>query len=150
MASKKLILTLTCVTALAILAAGCGSDDDSSPAAPIVDDQVDTAPPALPSNLQAAYDRASHSCVISWDDNVTDADFVGFLVSRARAGSEPVELVAEPITSTQYEDSEAGELVGEYTYLIRSVDTSGNLSSASTVVVDLTAPAGTHSERVIY
>src|SRR6056297_769522 len=49
MASKKLILTLTCIAAVAVLAVGCGSDDNDSPTAPV----VDTAPPALPINLQA-------------------------------------------------------------------------------------------------
>ncbi len=149
MASKKLILTLTCVTALAILAAGCGSDDDSSPAAPIVDDQVDTAPPALPSNLQAVYDRA-HGCSVSWAQNTTDADFAGFLVSRTAAGAEPVELVDQPIRANQIQDPDVAGAGGELTYSVRSVDTSGNVSAASTVVVEFDAPAGTHHDRVIY
>jgi len=79
MASKKLILTLACVTALALVATGCGSDDDSSPTAPV----VDTAPPALPANLAVAYDQAQDLAVVSWAPNSTITRFAGFPVSCA-------------------------------------------------------------------
>ncbi len=132
MASKKLILTLTCIAAVAFLAVGCGSDDDGSPTAPV----VDTAPPALPSNLQAVYDEAQAAAVISWDPNTTDADLAGYLVSRASYNRYPVELVSAPQSETRFEDADVASCGRQVTYHIFSVDQSGNVSAAATVALE--------------
>ncbi len=130
MASKKIILTLMCLTALTFAATGCG-DDDSNPVAPA----VDTAPPVLPSGLDLQYVAADRAVTVSWDQNVTDADFAGFLVSRAICNNEPVALVNEPQTTPYYTDNDlaVGSLV---TYFISSVDESGNISAAATIVLN--------------
>ncbi len=131
MASKKLILTLTCIAALAFLAVGCGSDDDS-PTGPV----VDTAPPALPSNLQAVYDEAQAAAVISWAPNTTDADLAGYLVSRASYDLDPVELVSAPQSANQFQDADVASCGRQVTYYISAVDESGNVSAAATVALE--------------
>ena len=92
MASKKFILTLLCITAMTFVVVGCGGDDDPAPVAP----PVDTAPPALPSGVSAQFSAEAQTATISWDQNVTDNDFAGFLVARGSYDLAPVELVSEP------------------------------------------------------
>jgi hypothetical protein len=133
MASKKLILTLVCLTALSMLTMGCGSDDDSSPTAPV----VDTAPPALPSGLDVDYAAIQRQATVSWDSNVTDSDFAGFLVSRGSYDYEPEALVAEPQAATTYVDNDLVGVGRQVTYYIYSVDTNGNVSAASTMTLNL-------------
>jgi hypothetical protein len=134
MASKKLILTLTCVTALAILAVGCGSDDDSSPAAPV----VDTAPPAIASGVEVVYSRQHEGVKVSWDPNATDSDFAGFVLSRAVDGAQAIELIESPQDVTEYWDLELGELGCQAaTYLVYAVDAAGNMSAASSVTFEV-------------
>jgi len=146
MASNKLLLTLMCLTALTLLTVGCGSDNDSSPAAPV----VDTAPPALPSGLDAAYASGQQSATISWDLNVTDSDFEGFLVARGSYDLEPVVLVDEPQAANSFEDDSLMGVGRRVTYYIYSVDTSGNVSAASTVSVDLSDEApGPQGDSVV-
>ena len=131
MASKKIFLTLMCLTALTFVAVGCG-DDDSNPVAAA----VDTAPPVLPSGLDLQYAAVDRAVTVSWDQNVSDADFAGFLVSRAAYDGEPVALVDEPQAAPYFEDADVdfGRVV---TYYIYSVDTSGNASAAATVTLNL-------------
>ncbi len=137
MASKNLILTLLCVTAMTFLVVGCGSDDDS-PAAPV----VDTAPPALPSGLGVQYAAVSQTATISWDQNVTDNDFAGFLVSRGSYDMAPEDLVTQPQTINRYQDDNLAGAGRQVTYYVYSVDENGNVSAASTVQVTLdNAPA---------
>jgi hypothetical protein len=54
MASTKTIVTMICITLISLVAVGCS--DDSSPVAQA---SVDTAPPAVPANLNVAYDADS-------------------------------------------------------------------------------------------
>lgn len=136
MASKKITLTLVCFSIFALLV-GCGSDDDSSPVAPV----VDTAPPALPGNLAVEYAAANQQATIIWDQNVTDADFAGFLVSRGAYDEAPVALVTEPQAANTFQD-QLGDACGrQVTYYIYSVDTSDNVSAAATVTLSIDAPA---------
>jgi len=136
MASKKITLTLVCFSLFALLV-GCGSDNDSSPVAPV----VDTAPPALPGNLDVDYAAAQQQAVITWDANVTDADFAGFLVSRGSYDGAPAALVTEPQATNTFQD-QLGDACGrQVTYYIYSVDTSDNVSAAATVTLNIPAPA---------
>ncbi len=137
MASNKLLLTLMCLTALEFLTVGCGSDDDSSPAAPV----VDTAPPALPSGLDASYASRQQAATISWDVNVTDSDFDGFLISRGSYDLEPVVLVDEPQTANSFQDNSLEGAGRQVTYYIYAVDTNGNVSAASSISLDLSDDA---------
>ena len=141
MASKNLIVTLLCITAMTLVVVGCGSDDNTSPAAPV----VDTAPPALPSGIAAQYSPVAQSATITWDQNMTDADFAGFLVSRGSYDMDPYALVSDPQVSNNYQDSDLVGAGRQVTYYVYSVDTSGNVSAAATVSVDqdaAPAPAG--------
>ncbi len=122
--------------AMTIGAAGCGSDDnDPSPVAP----PVDTAPPALPSGLAVTYDPATLEVVVTWDPNTTDADFAGFLVSRTVSG-ETEDLVDEPQNTTEFVDSVQNSS-REATYLVSSVDETGNISAAATVELHVDVPS---------
>jgi hypothetical protein len=137
MASKKLLLTLACITALAMVTVGCGGDDDdSNPVVPV----VDTAPPALPSGLQLALD--SDGAILTWDENTTDVDFAGFLVSRTIDGSGTIALVEVPQAQAGYHDISSLPVGAALTYLVYSVDTSGNASAAAVAscVVEYDAP----------
>jgi hypothetical protein len=133
MASKKLILILLCVIAMTFVVVGCGGDDDKSPAAP----PVDTAPPALPSGLSAQYSQDSQSATVSWDQNVTDSDFAGFLVSRSSYDMQPEALVSEPQAANSYQDNDLGTAGRVVTYYVYAVDESGNVSAASTVAIEM-------------
>ena len=133
MASTKHILTLFCVmTALTLVTTGCGSDDNS-PAAPV----VDTAPPALPASLSVDYSSLQHTATVSWGQNVTDGDFEGFLVSRASNRQDPVAIVSDPQAANSYQDDDLVDAGRQVTYYVYSVDTSGNVSAAATVSLDL-------------
>lgn len=121
MASKKMIVT-TLILGLVAVATGCSDSNNPIVAAP------DTAPPALPSNLDV--DFASGVATISWDANVVDSDLAGYIVTRERQG-ESETLVATPTLLTTYTDETP--LVGSSSYHVYAVDTSGNESAVSTV-----------------
>lgn len=121
MASKKMIVT-TLILGLVAVATGCSDSNNPIVAAP------DTAPPALPSNLDVEF--ASGVATISWDANVVDGDLAGYIVTRERQG-ESETLVATPTLLTTYTDE--APLVGSSSYHVYAVDTSGNESAVSTV-----------------
>lgn len=121
MASKKMIVT-TLILGLVAVATGCSDSNNPIVAAP------DTAPPALPSNLDVEF--ASGVATISWDANVVDSDLAGYIVTRERQG-ESETLVATPTLLTTYTDE--APLVGSSSYHVYAVDTSGNESAVSTV-----------------
>lgn len=137
MASKKTTLIIASLSIIALLV-GCGSDNDSNPAAPV----VDTAPPALPGNPAVQFTADQSTAIVTWDDNVTDADFAGFLVSRGSYDNDPVVLVGTPQTASQFADQLAQDCGRQVTYYIYSVDTSDNVSAAATVTLEIPAPAG--------
>jgi hypothetical protein len=120
--------------AMTIGAVGCGSDNDSSSVAP----PVDTAPPVLPSGLAVTYDAATLDVVVSWDQNTTDADFAGFLVSRTAAGVTE-ELSDLPQVTNQFVDNVMG-VCRTLTYRVASVDEVGNVSAAATVNLTIEVP----------
>jgi len=88
---------------------------------------IDTAPPAVPANLAAAY--ADGVVSLSWDANTTDADLAGFVLRRDNYG-EITELVASPSVFQSFQDSPA---LGLNVYEIYSVDLVGNESAISSI-----------------
>ncbi len=148
MASKKTTLILVSLGIVALLA-GCGGDDDSNPVNP-----VDTAPPALPGNLDVQYAAAQNTAIVSWDENVTDADFAGYLVSRGSYDLEPVEP-GGPTPGRQPLPGRASSTTAgrQVTYYVYSVDTSDNVSAAATVTLEIPVAPGrpgliaTHGSR---
>ncbi len=133
MSSIKLIVTLALITTLSLVSIGC-SDDTTSIVDPPV---VDTAPPAVPSNLGAAY--VDGLITLTWDANTTDADLAGFIVSRDNYGV-MTSLVASPSIIQSFEDSPA---MGLNTYQVYSVDLVGNASAVASVDYNL---SGRHPE----
>ncbi|MBD3222819.1 hypothetical protein GF314_16450 [bacterium] len=145
MASKKLITALVGLSIMALVV-GCGSDDDS-PTAPV----TDTAPPALPGNLAVDYAAAQDQATITWDANVTDADLAGYLVARASYDGDPLSLTDAPQAANSYQD-DLGDCCGRLlTYYVHSVDTSGNVSAAATVTLQMPSPEpGRDADRNAY
>jgi fibronectin type 3 domain-containing protein len=118
-------LTLIALTIVLAALAGC-SDDSSSPV------NVDTAPPAVPTDVTAM--PTSSSVDLVWAPNTTDADFVGFKVYRQSNGeTTPVPLVSTPQNITSYSDPTP--VPGHNLYLISAVDQTGNESAYASIGV---------------
>jgi hypothetical protein len=130
MANKKMIAT-TLILGLMVVATGCSDSKNPVTAAP------DTAPPALPSNLEVAFDGGV--AIVSWAENTVDSDLAGYVVTRERQG-EVETLVATPTLMTSFEDE--SPLLGSSSYHVYAVDTSGNESA---VVTAHRMVAGTHA-----
>lgn len=120
MASKKTIVTFL-ILGLVAVATGCSDSNNAIVAAP------DTAPPALPSNLDVAF--TDGVAVISWDISGVDNDLAGYIVTREFRG-ETETLVTTPTLATTFEDS--APLVGSSAYHVYAVDTTGNESAVAT------------------
>lgn len=132
MASNKTIVTMICITLVSLVAVGCSNNDSSSPVAAA----VDTAPPAVPTSLSAAYDDASGAATISWAANTTDSDLAGYIVTRDSYGVVET-LVASPTLITSFED--ASPALGLSTYSVAAVDLVGNESAVASVELVRTA-----------
>jgi len=122
MVCNKKIVTLTLITLVGLAFVGC-SDNDTQPTAAV----IDTAPPALPANINLAY--SSGVATISWDVNTVDQDLAGYVVMREQYGASKT-LVATPAMIQSYTDSHP--LSGTSQYNVHAVDTSGNQSAVST------------------
>lgn len=127
MAGKKLISILM-LLALVAMAAGCSDDDPAAPAA------IDTAPPAVPTNLTADYVAGQGTVILSWDPNTVDADLAGYVVDKVYRG-ETVALVSSPIAVPTWQDAAVGS--GVTTYYVYAVDRSGNESAVAMATVSL-------------
>jgi hypothetical protein len=123
--NQKLLVVLS-VAFLAWGVSGCGSDSNS-PTAP-----VDTAPPAVPTDLTAIYE--GDQVTVSWAQNVTDSDFAGFTLARSNNG-QTVELISVPSAVTMYAD--ANPAIGVSEYAVAAVDQVGNQSAFRTVSVTI-------------
>jgi hypothetical protein len=134
MASKKMIAT-TLILGLMVAATGCSDSRNPVTAVP------DTAPPALPSNLEVAFEGGV--AVVSWAPNTVDGDLAGYIVMRERQGVTQT-LVATPTLMTSYAD--ATPLLGSSAYHVYAVDTSGNQSAVVTAHLMV---ATTHADRVL-
>ena len=130
MSRKSTLITLAALAALT-LAAGCGSSTRIPTA-------IDTAPPAAPTALTAAFETGG--VVVTWAPNTTDADFAGFVVSRTVHGN-VAQLIDTPTDITECVDPApvAGCL---NSYAVSARDLTGNESGLVTITVDLrTGPA---------
>ncbi len=114
--------TLLCLTVLAAALVVAGCSDDSSPTA-----VVDTMPPAVPTSVQAQ--TSGRAVVVSWADNVTDADLAGFRVVRETAGQLTV-IVDEPQLDCTIVDRPP---IGLSVYHVTAVDVNGNESAHALV-----------------
>jgi hypothetical protein len=128
MASNKKIVTLVLITLVGLAFTGC-SDNDSQPTAAV----IDTAPPALPSNVNLDY--SDGMATISWDVNTVDTDLAGYIVMRER-NDVSVALVAAPAMIQSYTDPNPP--VGTSQYHVYAVDTAGNESAVSTTYLTVT------------
>jgi len=126
MSSIKLIVTLALITTLSLVSIGC-SDDTTSIVDPPVVVVEDTAPPAVPANLGAEF--YDGEITLSWDQNTTDSDLAGFIVSRDNYGV-VTSLVSTPTILQSIDDSPA---MGLNIYQVYSVDQVGNASAVATV-----------------
>lgn len=123
MSSIKAISTLALITIISLAFIGCSSDDSSS----VAPTTVDTAPPAVPANLEATY--YDGTLTLTWAENTTDADLAGFIIERDYYG-DVTELQASPGLGTSFEDS---PLMGLNVYNVYSVDLTGNQSAVASV-----------------
>jgi hypothetical protein len=89
---------------------------------------ADTFPPAAPSGLQAVAQEGSISLI--WDPN-GEKDLAGYLVFRGRAATGASEkITAGPIEQAMFTDAVRAGV--PYVYVVRAVDTAGNVSPPST------------------
>lgn len=131
----KTMIKILMLLALIALASGCGSDD---PAAPV---SIDTAPPAVPTNLAADYTPYDGGVILSWDANTVDADLAGYVVDKVRQGVTTA-LVATPIMVPTCQDPNPGS--GMTTYYVYAVDLVGNESAVAMATVSL---VGSHVDQ---
>lgn len=131
----KTTIKIMMLLALIALATGCSDDD---PAAPVA---IDTAPPAVPTNLTADYDLGAGGVTLAWDANTVDADLAGYVVDKEYEG-QVTALVATPIQVPTCSDPAPSG--GVTTYYVYAVDLSGNESAVAMATISLVAghPAG--------
>ena len=127
MAGKKMTVILV-LMALVALGTGCSSDD---PAAPV---NVDTAPPAVPTNLTADWSMGGDGVTLTWDANTVDADLAGYVVDKAYRG-ETIALVSSPISMPMYQDDNVGS--GVTVYYVYAVDLAGNESAVAMATISV-------------
>jgi len=129
------------IVGLGALLLGLGGCSGGDPVAPNpAADPVDTAPPAVPTNLAAAF--SDGTVKLSWDANTVDADLQGYRIYLL-AFDVAQSLVDEPLARTWW----AGPMpaVGACSFAVTAVDAQGN-ESAWQAVAYVGAP-GT-SQRV--
>lgn len=122
----KFSTTLSALVILAILTmgfclGGCSQDSESLIAPQAA---IDTAPPAVPTGLNAATGRSTVK--LAWLPNVTDADLQGFHVYRMAFG-QTWPLTDGPVAGTGYVDR--APLLGSAIYAVTAVDRQGNESA---------------------
>lgn len=133
MATNKKIATLMLITLVGLAFTGCSDSNDS-----VLAPTVDTAPPAVPANVDLQY--ADGAATISWAANTVDADLAGYIVERERYGVSET-LVASPALITSYVDN--APLSGSSMYHVYAVDNSGNQSAVSTTYLTVALGHGT-------
>jgi hypothetical protein len=91
----------------------------------------DIFPPATPTGLQAVFSGPGQKVFIDlvWTPN-SEPDLAGYNVYRHEAGTQPVKINKEVVSSPAYRDTDvsAGH---EYTYSVSAIDVPGNESSRS-------------------
>ncbi len=127
---KRMIKALVLMTlALAALTmAGCESDSPLAPA-PITSEPVlDTAPPAVPTGLAAAPNQ--RTVKVTWDANVLDEDFEGFMVYRVVWGNWSPMLDLPQMDNLWIDDHPVDVAC---TYAVTALDSRGNESAWAAV-----------------
>lgn len=122
--SSTLISIIVILTVLAL--AGCS--DDASLVAPAETPVIDTAPPAVPTGVAAA--ASGVNVKLSWDPNVVDEDFAGFMVYRVVWGTE-YPMLDLPISDTSWFDTHPVDVA--CTYAVTALDEKGNESAWASV-----------------
>lgn len=96
----------------------------------------DTAPPAVPQNVQASYDLAGVH--LSWDPS-PDVDLAGYDIHRMREG-QPLVTLATHVSGITWVDASI-EGGARYTYSVSARDAAGNISASSgSVVIEIPQP----------
>ncbi|MCP4292528.1 MAG: hypothetical protein GY780_11930 [bacterium] len=113
------ILILLAIFVICLTPSGC-SDSDTT----IIEPPLDTVPPAIPTGLTVC----SGDCVIklSWEENVTDSDLLGFHVYRLNSENSWV-LTVTPVENSYFVD--CSPVGGDCMYRVTAVDLSGNESA---------------------
>jgi hypothetical protein len=124
MATSKKLVTLA-IVAMAVFAVGCSDDSPVAPTTP------DNAPPAVPSELSAAY--TGSQAIISWAPNTVDPDLAGYTVTRSNRGE--TETLVENALITSYADPAPKN--GTSVYQVTAVDRAGNHSAVASVTLDI-------------
>ena len=128
MVSNKMIVTIMLIAVVALASAGCSDDNPVTPA-----NSVDTAPPAVPANLNVEY--SANMAVVNWSMSTVDTDLAGYIVTRENRGVTDT-LVGVPAMIDSYED--ANPPAGTSLYHVYAVDTSGNESAVATASLTIT------------
>jgi len=118
---------IVAVAIAALALGGCSSDE-----ADVAPTNVDTAPPAVPTQLAGSSWHAQIN--LSWAPNTSDTDFAGFNIYRA-TGNRVIVLTEEPQPDNMYLDVNPSS--GYNTYQVTSVDLSGNESAQASIEVCL-------------
>lgn len=127
---KRTIKTLALMTLImtALMMTGCGSDNPLDPVPVSSEPIIDTAPPAVPTNLAAAAN--DQSVKVTWDANVLDADLVGFMVYRVVWGTK-YPMLDLPMTDNLWIDDSPVNVA--CTYAVTALDSHGNESAWAAV-----------------
>ena len=111
-----------------LILAGCSDGDAVSPTMPLV---ADTAPPAVPTGLEAA--SGTSVVKLAWNANTMNDDLEGFLVYRL-AFDNAYLLTPYPIAENKFvDDRPLGLACG---YAVSAVDEAGNESAWQEVRYD--------------
>ena len=139
MVSNKKIVTLVLITVVGLAMTGCSDSDTAAVLAPAV---IDTAPPAIPTNLDSEF--SGGNATLTWSAN-TDLDLAAYVVVREHYGSSE-DLASVSKTATSYVDS--SPLAGNSAYHVYAVDTSGNQSAVSTTYLSVSVGSGNRNPEI--
>ncbi len=112
----------------ALVLTGCDSDDALAPVVVLEAPVLDTAPPTIPTGLAAA--TANNNVKVTWDANVVDEDFHGFMVYRIVWGNH-YPMLDLPIQENLWVDDHPVNVA--CTYVVTAMDKVGNESAWAAV-----------------
>ena len=116
-----MILPMLALLIFGLAVIGCSDSDEATITQPPV---IDTAPPAVPTGLSAAF--SNDVVKLSWHANTTDVDFLGYRVYRLAYGQTWL-LTGEPVAEARFID--LTPVPGYVIYAVTSVDELGNESA---------------------